>query len=197
MLHLLTNPFLQKAISIGFKKAVKYIDNKADLIVVERAQLAIEQEINKFILKIGARTKVYFLLSILNVASLLSLYHFKSLISIYIAGSVSLIFFSLFVYWSVKGFIDMLRYIENFENHLKELIKIEFKKAQEENWKNRLAVFLKSKGANEYYKLVLDQSVKSVSSWLSMNKRVLYIRLSAYFIASVSFGLSLREIILH
>ena len=197
MLHLLTNPFFQKAVSLGFKKAVKYIDNKADRMVVERAQQAIEQEINRFILMIGSRTRIYLILSILNSIALLALYYFQSLVSIYIAGSISVIFFSLFLYWSIKGFIEMLHYIENFENHLKELIKIEFRKAQEEHWKNRLAVFLKSKGADEYYKLVLDQSVKSVSKWLSENRRVLYVRLSAYFIASVSFGLSLREILLH
>lgn len=197
MLQILTNPFFQKAVSLGFKRAVKYIDNKADQAVIEKAQLAVEKEINTFISIIASRTKIYAILSALNITAVTSLYYFKTPVSIYVVGGISSSFFCLFLYWSVKGFIDMLNYIEKFEPHLKNLIGVEFKKAQEENWKHRLAVFLKSKGADDYYKLVLDQSVKSVSHWLSLNKKILYIRLTAYFIASVSFGLSLRELLLY
>jgi len=197
MWYILKNPLFQKAVSLGFKKAIKHIDNKADLIVIEKAQAAIELEINKFILQITKRTKIYFFLSLVNLAALVSLYSFQNKASIYLAGCTSLLFLTAFLNWSVRGFLNLLYYIENFESHLKETIKFEFQKAQDENWKNRLAVFLKSKGADDYYRLVLDQSVKTVSSWLYDNKRVLYTRLVAYFIASTSFSLSLREVLLN
>lgn len=185
---------IQFAATIGKDQLVKLVSDKVSQRVVKEAQNRVEDEINKFIGSIKSKTKNYFAVSTLNVFALIMYYVTTNKWILYFAITASAVFLIYLVVNFIKTFIQSISYIENFERHIKELITDEFRKAKDEGWKTKLALLINSKEANDYYHLVLEEIIRSVSQWLLKHKNILYMRVLTFFLSSVCFSLSFREL---
>jgi len=96
---------------------------------------------------------------------------------------------------SVKNFSKFINYFQNFEQHIKQVLKSEMEKAKKENWKNKLALLINSKEAHDYYLFVLDKIISTTSNWLKNNKSLLYIRIILFIFASFCLTYSARELL--
>lgn len=193
LLTLVKHPFFQIALQVGGSQVQKYVGSKIDQKVILQAQEKVELEINTFLLNIWERTLLYSLLILLNIAGLLLIYFFDNPYFSMTAALLVLVMLVTSSLHMVNGFIRAVNYIENFETHLKILIEQEFKKAKSENWKNQLYIFINSKGSEDYYNLILEESVRVLSIWLKNNKRIFYIRILYFIAASFLLSISTRE----
>ncbi len=185
---------IQFAFTLGKDRLIAHVKDKVSQRVVEEAQKQVELEINGFILSIRKRTVQYLVFTGINLIGITLFYFLKSDFILYFALLTS---FSFLVY-SIKNFVvnflKAISYIENFENHIKELITNEFAAAKEAGWKNKVALLINSKEAVEYYHIVLEEIIRGLANWIRHNKNVLYLRLLTLVVSSTCFSLSFREL---
>ena len=195
MLPIFTAQGISLALNIGKSQALKYIKKQIDAKILQKVQNQVELEINQFINTIKKRTALYLLIAVLNIFSIIINYFYPgNTILVYIALAISIIFLCYMSYQSIRNFTKFINYFQNFEQHIKSILASEIESAKKENWKNKLALLINSKEVHDYYLFVLDKIVATTSSWIKINKSLLYLRLGLFIVASFCLTYSAREL---
>lgn len=195
MLPIFTAQGISLALNIGKNQALKYIKKQIDAKILQKVQDQVELEINQFIDSIKKRTVLYLSIAVLNLLSITINYFYPgNIILSYFALAISISFLCYMSYQSISNFTKFINYFQNFEQHIKSILADEIESAKKENWKNKLALLVNSKEVHDYYLFVLDKIVATTSSWIKINKSLLYIRLGLFMIASFCLTYSAREL---
>ncbi len=195
-LPFITSQGIAFALSLGQSQLKKYIQKKIDLKILNQVEIKIENEINLFLKNLQLKTQIYILIAVVNLACLLISFFLNDYRFInYIALFVSVLFILYMTYNSVTNFRRTIDYFQNFESHIKQLLSKELKSAKDADWKNKMALLLDSKEIHDYYLVVLDKMIASLSAWLTRNKSLLYVRIGLFIFASMSLTYSARELL--
>ena len=177
-------------------QAFKYIEGQVDQRVIRAVNKRVQDELNIFINRIRNRTRAYYLFTLVNLIALIAMFAGADNLPLnLLAVGLSGVFLIYMVWSTITSFITIINQAQNFEANIKQTIEQELKAAMSEKWTSKVAIWVNTKDAHDYYHLVLNEIVRSISTWLKVNKGILYLRLAFYFFASFSLTYSLKELL--